>query len=695
MKRAAAAVDHPGVVTIHAIRNEAAFPWIVMEKVEGVSLSELIRDRQLTETEIRRLGAEIADALHAAHEAGIVHRDIKPANILLPKNNGHVRITDFGLAQVSGDGRLTMAGQVMGTPSYMSPEQARGEVADQQADLFSLGSVLYAMACGRPPAAAPSPAVVLAKIIAANFESVVEIRPQLSRDLINLIGRLHDPDPGQRPSAKYVAVALRNRPSRRKQEAPSAVPVAEFPDADSIGRSQARQIIGIAGGMSTVVLIAVLVAMWRPWFSSADQRPANSDSSQPGDDSVEVMVQDDVPGPFVLRTSRGAQSFENLHAAVEESRSFDDPVIEIMVDGPFSASQRVFVNPRQGPDATMIRNHLTIRAAPGVSPVWVQQTGVGPAGAAGAMIDVRADLTLEGIEFRGAVTTAEAGLRRIRRPQLFINCRQGSLRIAYCRFVMDGADLITGIRLQNTQTCVIRNSQFVGGTALDWNRPSGGVLSVSDSLFFAQTAMLIPAGYSSNAAYLSLHRNSFLCDRVIRTMARIDAPASGAMLFVCAQNNLLGARQTVLARTNLDDDLLQIPDPNPIRWYGSGNRFRLGTPETDSSGQAAFAAGGQQTANTLQEWVTKVVGPGGAESDASVASFPTLQFDWNWVPGQDSQQIPGLLGGALEAAGERPDIEAGPGKHWEEWRLSEDFRKWSDFYSDTSLVRKMVFLEFP
>ena len=647
--RAAAAVDHPGVVTIHSIRNEAAFPWIVMEKVDGVSLSAQIRDQPFSEAEIRRQGAEIADALYAAHEAGIVHRDIKPGNILLPNNNGHVRITDFGLAQVSGDGRLTMAGQVMGTPSYMSPEQARGEVADQQADLFSLGSVLYAMACGRPPATAPSPAVGLAKIIAGNFEPVGQVRPELSRDLINIIERLHHPDPGQRPTASYVAVALRNRPSgSRHQEVPSEVQISEIPDAEPAGKSQVKLIIGIAGGMSTVVLIAVLVAVWGPWFKPADPRPADINPSQTGaDSSAEVTTQEDLRGPFVLRTSRGAQSFENLHAAVEESLSFENPVIEIMVDGPFSAPQRVFVNPRQGPDAVPVRSHLTIRAARGKSPVWVPSIDAGPAGAARAMIDVRADLTLEGIEFRGAVPAAEAGPRRIRRPQLLINCRQGSLRIAYCRFVMEGGDLITGIRLQNTETCVIRNTQFVGGTALDWNRPSNGVLSVSDSLFFSQTAMLIPGGYSSDAAYLSLHRNWYLCDRVIRTMTRSEAPASGAMLFVSAQNNLLGARQNVLARTNPNKSLLQVPDPNPIRWYGRGNRFRLGTPETASSGQAVFADGGQQTANTLNEWGMKVVGPGGSESDASVGTFPALRFDWNWVPGQDSQEIPRLLGEAL------------------------------------------------
>src|SRR5712692_8182360 len=111
--------------------------------------------------EIIRIGQEIADGLAAAHRHGLVHRDIKPANILLEGGAERVKITDFGLARAVDDARLTQSGVVAGTPLFMAPEQARGEPVDRRADLFSLGSVLYAMCTGRAPFRASGSMAVL------------------------------------------------------------------------------------------------------------------------------------------------------------------------------------------------------------------------------------------------------------------------------------------------------------------------------------------------------------------------------------------------------------------------------------------------------------------------------------------------------------------------------------------------------
>ena len=147
-------VRHENVVQIHDIsRDEERLPYLVMEFIPGETLQQrLDRTGPLDVAEILRIGMQIAEGLAAAHEMGLIHRDIKPSNILL--DNGpeqRVKITDFGLARAADDASITQSGVVAGTPMYMAPEQAKGEALDHRADLFSLGSVLYAM-CYGPPA---------------------------------------------------------------------------------------------------------------------------------------------------------------------------------------------------------------------------------------------------------------------------------------------------------------------------------------------------------------------------------------------------------------------------------------------------------------------------------------------------------------------------------------------------------------
>src|SRR5207249_6152240 len=143
----------------------------------GQSLEDKIRQHGPLELpEVLRIGMQIASGLAAAHAQGLVHRDIKPANILLENSVERVKITDFGLARAADDASLTQSGVIAGTPMYMAPEQACGDSFDHRADLFSLGSVLYVMASGRPPFRASSSMAVLKR--------VVEETPRPIRDII-------------------------------------------------------------------------------------------------------------------------------------------------------------------------------------------------------------------------------------------------------------------------------------------------------------------------------------------------------------------------------------------------------------------------------------------------------------------------------------------------------------------------------
>jgi serine/threonine protein kinase/WD40 repeat protein len=197
--RAAAAVSHEHVVAIHAVAEAAGLPYLVMEYVPGISLQErLDRSGPLDARSALRIAIQAAWGLAAAHAQGLVHRDVKPANILLENAVERVKLTDFGLARAVDDARLTQSGMISGTPEYMAPEQARGGPTDHRADLFSLGSVLYAMVTGRTPFHAGTPLAVLQRVCADEPAPVRQLNPAVDAWLANVIAILHAKEPGQR-----------------------------------------------------------------------------------------------------------------------------------------------------------------------------------------------------------------------------------------------------------------------------------------------------------------------------------------------------------------------------------------------------------------------------------------------------------------------------------------------------------------
>jgi hypothetical protein len=178
--RVAARISHPGVVTVHDAGREGDSLYIVMELVEGESLSErLARRRFPSAPEALELVAQVADALGAAHALGVVHRDIKPSNIMLAQG-GRVKVADFGVAKAIGEQTdLTRTGTVIGSPAYMAPEQVRGETLDGRADLFSLGVVLYELLLRRKPFPADTVTTLIYQIL--HDDPLAD--PQISRAL--------------------------------------------------------------------------------------------------------------------------------------------------------------------------------------------------------------------------------------------------------------------------------------------------------------------------------------------------------------------------------------------------------------------------------------------------------------------------------------------------------------------------------
>ncbi|HKU61631.1 MAG TPA: serine/threonine-protein kinase, partial [Gemmatimonadales bacterium] len=213
----AARLSHPHIVPIHTVGEGLGLVYFVMGYVDGESVAARIRRRgKLPVDEVRRIMAEAADALSAAHAVSIIHRDIKPDNVLLEGPRGRVMVTDFGIAKAlsaSSGATLTGAGVAIGTPAFMSPEQAAGErEIDGRSDLYSLGIVSYQMLTGELPFSAPTVAGILMKQITEVAPDVRTRRQDVPEDLALAVSRCLEKDPENRwPTADALRRALESR----------------------------------------------------------------------------------------------------------------------------------------------------------------------------------------------------------------------------------------------------------------------------------------------------------------------------------------------------------------------------------------------------------------------------------------------------------------------------------------------------
>ncbi|MGW2394818.1 serine/threonine-protein kinase [Streptomyces lydicamycinicus] len=216
--KAIARIRNNGAVTVYDVVDEDDRPWIVMELVEGRSLAEVIRDDgPLTPRRAGEVGLAVLDVLRAAHEAGILHRDVKPSNVLM-SDDGRVVLTDFGIAQVEGDPSVTSTGMLVGAPSYISPERARGQKPGPPADLWSLGGLLYACVEGVPPYDKGSAIATLTAVMTEPVEP-----PKSAGGLEEVIYGLLVKDPAGRlddAGARALLLDVVHAPEARKPEPP-------------------------------------------------------------------------------------------------------------------------------------------------------------------------------------------------------------------------------------------------------------------------------------------------------------------------------------------------------------------------------------------------------------------------------------------------------------------------------------------
>lgn len=295
--RAASVLNHPNICTIHDVGEQEGHHFLAMELLEGETLDVILSQGPMQPRRLLELASQIAEGLIAAHSRGVIHRDIKPANIFVT-SGGLVKITDFGLAkilqtpaaefllgsesEITTARELTTPGFTMGTVSYMSPEQARGEDVDARADLFAFGALLYDMALGEPPFVGSTPAVILSGVLERQPVAPLERNPALPAKLQDIILKALEKNREERyQTARDMLVDIRRL--IREIDSGAAVSVSQ----PVVSRPAGKRNVGVAAAVIGAGLLAGALLLWKPW--AARQKPAAAAASRPEIKSLAVL----------------------------------------------------------------------------------------------------------------------------------------------------------------------------------------------------------------------------------------------------------------------------------------------------------------------------------------------------------------------------------------------------------------------
>ena len=605
--RAAAAVTHENIVTVYAVDHTGKIPYLVMEYVEGMTLEErILGHRPMGLWEVLRIGIQIASGLAAAHGRNLIHRDIKPGNILLEEKTGRAKISDFGLARAVKKDSTTRPTLLAGTPEYMAPEQARGDAVDQRSDLFSFGSVLYAMCAGQTPFAAASTRSVITSVADAATGDLTEVAPATPGWLVDLIDRLHAEDPAERfQSATEVARVLRKellkirglkRLSRSGGgESDPASPRLSGPRAHSRPpwRPAVNWLIkhwrGVGAAtvsvLAVVLMIGLLTEMVRSPEAPSGSNSPGQGAGSPGTAEVkqasgEARQSDD---PFVvLEVKDGLENVQGQFNSLADAMgaAAEGAVIEVRGDGPFQ------VEP-----VDLGKKSITLRAADTRRPVIRlkddHQGTLDP-----PSFRTEGHLRIEGIEFRRAAAS-QPSQTPPRLPGAVLSVESARCEVINCRFVTSG--FAVGIMADRVDRFQVLNCEFLclRGAAVAWFYADGGQMEMVNCVQLGQVAMSVdPQGREPRDVLIAVRGSTFVAANVVQLSASDRAFRSrnsrGGVswpITVSVSHSVLGASNAVLqierprrpprppaAKRPLPAFRL----PDLVRWSGERNLFQTG-----------------------------------------------------------------------------------------------------------------------
>jgi hypothetical protein len=318
--RSAAGINHPNVVTIHAVSQFEGTPFLVMEFVDGQSLQKRIKaDAPMDLLDILRISSQIANGLAAAHRHGIVHRDIKPANIMLEDSIERVKITDFGLARVTLErSDLTSLGNIVGTPSFMSPEQVEGLNLDHRSDLFSLGCVMYAMISGHSPFRSSNAIATARKVLSEPHTPLTEVANNVPKYLREIIDHLLEKSPDDRiQTAEELAQILTQRLAEANRSSGSKI------SSQTVRRVKSRKRNRLKVVSAAIVAIVGAVLFQGFGFPEAEDNGVTGANGTTGAGSAvsdSPTVADFLSDGVLVVAADGSGEFRNLAEAVSYSQ---------------------------------------------------------------------------------------------------------------------------------------------------------------------------------------------------------------------------------------------------------------------------------------------------------------------------------------------------------------------------------------
>jgi hypothetical protein len=641
--RAVAAVTHDHVVTVHAVEEDDRLPYIVMQYVAGASLqARLDRTGPMPLAEVLRIGMQTAAGLAAAHAQGLVHRDVKPANILLENGVERAKLTDFGLARAVDDASLTQSGTVAGTPAFMSPEQAEGKPVDHRSDLFSLGSVLYAMCTGRPPFRAGTVMGVLKRVCEQIPMPIRETNPEVPDWLVAVVEKLHAKEPAarfqsaaevaellgrclahvQHPSMVPLPTVVRSvdrppaptRPGYRKRwAAAAAVLMALFAvlgttEATGVTNVRATVIrlftpegtlvvetddpavkVTVEGDGDLVITgagaqeVRLRAGSYR-LRATKDGKPVKLDRdlvaiSRGDRQIVRVWLEDDALAVAVPKAERGA--FVLLGGKGVAERNFDT-----LAEAVGSAAGDDTIEVRgNGPFITepihVGRTALTIRAGAGFRPV-IKPSPAGNQKFRG-LLETDARLILEGLEFqRISPEPPKAGDWWV-----IVYSFKAPLHASNCRFV---GTQINDLISSESALCQLRNCEFLcrDTWAVVWDPPPDLRLVITNCLLTGH----IVAGHNTaddkKPASIQLTNNTLVAPSLLEFMVAsgkwqhaLKGDGANKVLRVAAAGNVIVAGSALAVA--VVEDVVPASDAEAILakgvgWKGEGNLFSLSGP---------------------------------------------------------------------------------------------------------------------